>query len=94
MNSYNAFQYVMQFPLIKMQHYRLIVGKLQNTLQITEVLMALLLLYSNSDRVLMKLIIVIQLLPHLQGFNNSLTSVFKSFVLISKPWMITAISTV
>ena len=54
MNSYNAFQYVMQFPLIKMQHYRLIVGKLQNTLQITEVLMALLSLYSNSDRVLMK----------------------------------------
>ena len=64
MNSHNAFQYVMQFPLIKMQHYRLIVGKLQNTLQITEVLMALLLLYSNSDRVLMKHIIVIQLLPH------------------------------
>ena len=94
MNSYNAFQYVMQFPLIKMQHYRLIVGKLQNTLQITEVLMALLSLYSNSDRVVMKLIIVIQLLPHLQVFNNSLTSVFKSVVLISKPWMVTAISTV
>ena len=83
----------MQFPLIKMQHYRLIVGKLQNTFQMTEVLMALL-LYSNSDRVLMKLIIVIQLLPHLQVFNNSLTSVVKSFVLISKPWMVTAISTV
>ena len=33
----NAFQYMMQFPLLKMQHYRLIVGKLHNTLQMTEV---------------------------------------------------------
>ena len=53
MNSYNAFQYVMKFPLIKMQHYRLIVGKLKNTVQMTEVLVSLL-LYSNNNKVLMK----------------------------------------
>ncbi|XP_068688097.1 alsin-like isoform X2 [Montipora foliosa] len=35
-SSDNAFQFVMQFPLLKMQHYRLIVGKLHNTLQMTE----------------------------------------------------------
>lgn len=34
-SSDNAFQYMMQFPLLKMQHYRLIVDKLHNTLEMT-----------------------------------------------------------
>ena len=37
MSSDNAFQYMMQFPLLKMQHYQLTVGKLCNTLQMSEV---------------------------------------------------------
>lgn len=36
-SSENAFQYMMQFPLLKMQHYRVIVGKLLSTIQMTEV---------------------------------------------------------
>ena len=37
MSDDNAFQYMMQFPLLKMQHYQLIVTKLHSTLQISEV---------------------------------------------------------
>jgi len=36
-SSENAFQYMMQFPLLKMQHNRVIVGKLLSTIQMTEV---------------------------------------------------------
>ena len=37
MSYENAFQYMMQFPLLKMQHYQLIVKKLHSMLEISEV---------------------------------------------------------
>ena len=36
-SSESAFQYMMKFPLLKMLHYRVIVGKLLSTIQMTEV---------------------------------------------------------